>query len=85
MITTIIQTNPKLDLVLERVVDVPRELVGAAWTKPESHQEVVHARSVDHRRLRDRSSPGRHIPDDYAIARRAGVSPRGLLSRGGTE
>jgi len=30
-----IQTNSKLDLVLERVVDVPRELVWAAWTKPE--------------------------------------------------
>jgi uncharacterized protein YndB with AHSA1/START domain len=29
------QPNPKLDLVLERVVDVPRELVWEAWTKPE--------------------------------------------------
>lgn len=29
-----IQKNPKLDLVLERVVDVPRELVWAAWTTP---------------------------------------------------
>jgi uncharacterized protein YndB with AHSA1/START domain len=27
--------NAKLDLVLERVVDVPRELVWTAWTKPE--------------------------------------------------
>ena len=27
--------DPNLDLVLERVVDVPRELVWAAWTKPE--------------------------------------------------
>ena len=27
--------NPKLDLVLERVVDVPRELVWRAWTEPE--------------------------------------------------
>lgn len=27
--------NPELDLVLERVVDVPRELVWAAWTTPE--------------------------------------------------
>ena len=27
--------NPKTDLVLERVVDVPPELVWAAWTQPE--------------------------------------------------
>ncbi len=27
--------NPKLDLVLERTVDVPRELVWKAWTTPE--------------------------------------------------
>lgn len=27
--------DPSLDLVLERVVDVPRELVWAAWTRPE--------------------------------------------------
>lgn len=27
--------DPKLDLVLERVVDVPRELVWAAWTQPD--------------------------------------------------
>jgi uncharacterized protein YndB with AHSA1/START domain len=35
MSTAAIQTNTKLDLVLERVVDVRRELVWAAWTKPE--------------------------------------------------
>jgi len=27
--------DPKLDLVLERIVDVPRELVWGAWTRPE--------------------------------------------------
>ena len=27
--------DPKLDLVLERVIDVLRELVWEAWTKPE--------------------------------------------------
>lgn len=29
------QFDPKLDLVLERVIDVPRELVWRAWTEPE--------------------------------------------------
>ncbi|MPY88643.1 MAG: polyketide cyclase [Luteitalea sp.] len=32
---TVYQPDPKLDLVLERIVDVPRELVWAAWTTPE--------------------------------------------------
>ena len=32
---TLWKPDPKLDLVLDRVVDVPRELVWAAWTKPE--------------------------------------------------
>ena len=31
----LLKPDPKLDLVLERTVDVPRELVWAAWTKPE--------------------------------------------------
>lgn len=35
MTTAFVKTNPTLDLVLERMVDVPRELVWAAWTKPE--------------------------------------------------
>jgi uncharacterized protein YndB with AHSA1/START domain len=30
-----VRPDPKLDLVLERVVDVPRELVWQAWTTPE--------------------------------------------------
>ncbi len=35
MTTSLPQIDPTLDLVLERVVDVPRELVWAAWTTPE--------------------------------------------------
>jgi uncharacterized protein YndB with AHSA1/START domain len=35
MSSAALHTDPKLDLVLERIVDVPRELVWAAWTKPE--------------------------------------------------
>jgi uncharacterized protein YndB with AHSA1/START domain len=31
----IVIPDPKLDLVLERVIDVPRDLVWAAWTLPE--------------------------------------------------
>ena len=33
--SAMIKPDPKLDLVLERVVDVPRELVWKAWTTPE--------------------------------------------------
>ena len=35
MSIALIKPDPKLDLVLDRVVDVPRELVWAAWTTPE--------------------------------------------------
>ncbi len=31
----IYQPDPELDLVLERIVDIPRELVWMAWTAPE--------------------------------------------------
>lgn len=31
----LLKPDPELDLVLERIVDVPRELVWTAWTKPE--------------------------------------------------
>lgn len=35
MTSQIYPPNPKLDLVLERIIDVPRESVWAAWTTPE--------------------------------------------------
>lgn len=34
-----IKPDPKLDLVLERVIDVPRELVFTAWTTPRHVKE----------------------------------------------
>jgi len=35
MSQSVIQPNPQLDLVLERTVEVPSDLVWAAWTQPE--------------------------------------------------
>ena len=35
MASTKYNIDPKLDLMLERVIDVPRELVWKAWTTPE--------------------------------------------------
>ena len=35
MTLTTVKHDPKLDLVLERVIDVPREFVWKAWTTPE--------------------------------------------------
>jgi len=32
---SLLNTDPELDLVLERVIDVPRPLVWRAWTQPE--------------------------------------------------
>lgn len=33
--TLLLKPDPKLDLVGERMIDVPRDLVWTAWTKPE--------------------------------------------------
>jgi uncharacterized protein YndB with AHSA1/START domain len=35
------QPNPALDLILERVIDVPRELVWRAWTDPEQIKQWI--------------------------------------------
>ena len=47
--------NPKLDLVLERVVDIAPELIWKAWTTPEFvAEEVVHPGPVEDGRVRAR-------------------------------
>jgi len=38
-VSTQFVADPRLDLVLERVIDVPRRLVWEAWTKPEHLKE----------------------------------------------
>ena len=72
--------HPNLDLVLERVIDVPRHLVWEAWaTKPE-HLKVwfvpkpwsVSACEIDLR-------PGGMFRICHAVARRAGVTKCWLL------
>ena len=39
MTSAVIKIDPKLDLVLEREIDVPVELVWKAWTTPEHLRE----------------------------------------------
>ena len=59
------EANPRLDLLLERVVDVPRPRLGRVDETGAPH-EVVRAGSDDHGRLRDRPAPGRssmRLPD----------------------
>lgn len=46
------QPNPKLDLTLERVVKVPKELIWRAWTQPHILTMVL-SRAVADRRLRN--------------------------------
>ena len=85
MSTATIQTNSKLDLVLERVVDVPRELVWAAWTKPEHIKKWFTPAPWTTVDCEIDLRPGRHFPDSHAFAGGAGVSQCGLLSRDRTQ
>ncbi len=42
--------NPELDLVMDRIIDVPVEKVWAAWTQPELMMTVVHPHAMENRR-----------------------------------
>ena len=42
MTRSIVQPDPRLDLVFERIVDVPQELVWKAWTTPEHLKTLVY-------------------------------------------
>jgi uncharacterized protein YndB with AHSA1/START domain len=76
MTTTPRTTDPQLDLVLERVIDVRPELVWAAWTRPEHLKEwfapapwSVSEVEIDLRpggifRTVMRSPDGQEFPDD---------------------
>lgn len=56
--TTIGPPDPRLDLVLERTVDVRPELVWEAWTKPEHVKHWFVPPLVHHRLPRSPSSRG---------------------------
>jgi len=73
--------DPKLDLVLERVVDVSRELVWAAWTKPEHmvHWFAPKPWTTTHCEIDLR--PGGIISFTNALAGRQGLSQYWLRSR----
>jgi dihydrofolate reductase len=57
-----VHTDPKLDLVLQREVDVPAELVWTAWTEPEHLVQLVRSPAVDDRVVRDRPPTRRRLP-----------------------
>ena len=72
--------DPELDLVLERVVDVPKDLVWKAWTVPEHVKQWFTPAPWKTVEVRDRPSTRRRIPNGDALAGRGGVRQRGLLS-----
>ena len=49
MSTATVQTDSKRDLVLERVVDVPKGTRVGCLDRAGAHQEMVHAGAVDDR------------------------------------
>jgi hypothetical protein len=60
--------DPKLDLVLARIVDVPPSLGLGCLDDPRAREEVVHAGAMADRRLRNRPAPRRRVSDRHALA-----------------
>ncbi len=75
------QPDARLDLVFERIVDVPPELVWRAWTTPSILMKWFTPAPWTHRRLRNRPSSRWHLPHDDALAGRSGIPQRRLLPR----
>ena len=74
-------TNPKLDLVFERVIDAPKRLVWEALTKPEHLKEWYMPKPwgrVTNCEM-DRATR-RHLPYRHRVDGRSGASQRRLYS-----
>jgi uncharacterized protein YndB with AHSA1/START domain len=74
------QFNPQTDLVLERVIDVPRELVWAAWTQPEHLKKWFAPAPWSLLECEVDLRPGADVPHCYVLARGGAISRCGLLS-----
>ncbi len=73
--------NPQLDLVFERIIDVPRELVWRAWTTPEMITQWFTPAPWKTLECEIDLRPGGHLPNGDALAGRAVFSACRLLSR----
>ena len=60
----------KLDLVLERTIDAPIDLVWAAYTNPEHLKQWFAPRPYRDHRVRARPSARRHFPHPHGRSRR---------------
>lgn len=76
-----IKPHSDFDLVLERVIDVPAELVWEAWTTARALQRMVLPQALGRVGLPFGRAARRRILCGHAFARRSRVSKRGLLFR----
>ena len=83
--SNIVTPDSTLDLVLERVVDVPRELVWAAWTKPEHILKWFTPAPWKTVGCENQSPAGRPLSNRDAVARGTEFSERGVLPGGRAE